>query len=310
MKNPAILLASLAAAGTLTAGQVSSSSFQGNTADLPGGRAANTGGTIVANLSTGAPALGSTATAGQIMLRHNYVGSLFDIREVDTTTASVSLPENSSLQITATAIMDDTTLLQPVGSIVAWAEVSPDHDATIDNLGLLNVGVVYQDSPQQITATIGGVTDLTPLTLTVIDTDPDNFAEYASDGIHDSWQVQFFGLPPNPMAAPHLDPDKDGSSTGEEFLFGFSPVDGRDRILLFIRPVPDTDPVQFVLVLNKVIPDRIYQIQSTAIPSGFNFVNLGDPFLSTTLENDAEAGPIIPPASIELLFFRVKVLLP
>ena len=46
--------------------------------------------------------------------------------------------------------------------------------------------------------------------LTVLNVNPDNFGIYAGDGVGDTWQVQYFGLPPNPAAGPLLDPDVDG----------------------------------------------------------------------------------------------------
>ena len=53
----------------------------------------------------------------------------------------------------------------------------------------------------------------------------DDLPGYSGDGIGDDWQVQYFGLPPNPAAGPLLDPDGDGQNNRYEWIAGLNPTD-------------------------------------------------------------------------------------
>lgn len=57
-----------------------------------------------------------------------------------------------------------------------------------------------------------------------------------TDGIDDSWQVQYFGQPPNPLAAPNADADGTGQNNLFKFIAGLNPLDG-SRFTLSILPV-------------------------------------------------------------------------
>ena len=58
----------------------------------------------------------------------------------------------------------------------------------------------------------------------MLDTIADNFGSYASDGIGDDWQNQFFGLD-NPDAGPSKDPDGDGDNNLYEYHARLLPND-------------------------------------------------------------------------------------
>ena len=96
--------------------------------------------------------------------------------------------------------------------------------------------------------------------LTVLNTNNDNLPGYDNDGIDDKWQKDYFGLPPNPNAAPSADPDGDGQANLLEFRTGYVPTDPNSR---FITRGLDVSGGNFQLELSRVQPGTRYVFQRT-----------------------------------------------
>jgi hypothetical protein len=198
----------------------------------------------------------SSVSSPAEVAKSGYVGQLFDVVSLQLNSTSSSVNETATLQLTAWQLLDDASFLAVNANSVTWSVVSGPISG-IDTNGLATAAAVYQNT----TATVQGVfTGLTgTLDLTVIDSIPDNFGSYAGDGIDDSWQVHFFGLPPNPQAGPNVDADGTGQTNLFKFIAGLDPTDPTSRFTLTILPVPG-QPGQKNLIFNPVVAGRTYVI--------------------------------------------------
>ena len=73
------------------------------------------------------------------------------------------------------------------------------------------------------------------------------------------WQKDYFGLPPNPNAAPAADPDGDGQTNLFEFTAGVIPNDPTPRFTPTVAPVPD-QPAQTKVIFIPRLTDRTYAV--------------------------------------------------
>jgi hypothetical protein len=248
-----------------------------------GGRISNAGATIVADTSTGGSFGGgvSNVTTSGFQMKPNYTGQLSDVENVTVAASPATVDEGGTRQFEAVATMDDgTTLTNPLSTIwefVGQAIVSldaPTRTAT--------AGIVFEDTPATVEATILGTTG--DLEVTILNINADNFAEYAGDGLDDGWQVNFFGTPPNTDAGPGENPDGDPFNNADEFLTGFSPVDGGDFLKLSLQSVSAGTAT---LVINKVIPGPIYTIWAgTDLSGSFPEVVTGSAYTYLAEETD------------------------
>lgn len=141
--------------------------------------------------------------------------------------------------------------------MVSWSIASgPLTD--IDSAGIATADTVYQNTAAVAQGEFEGMTG--QLSLTVLDTHPDNFGSYADDGLDDDWQFQFFGLN-NPSASPTVDADGDGQNNHFEFVAGVIPTDPLSRFQLEIHPVPG-QPTHRDIVFNPRLEDRSYTVTS------------------------------------------------
>lgn len=202
----------------------------------------------ITGISTAAPA--ETA-------RHGYIGQLYEVTGLALAATPTTVNEGGTLQLGASQLLDDATMIAVNTSAVAWS-VASGPLTSINATGLATAGIVYQNTAATAQGSYAGNTGTLP--LTVLDALPDNYGTYAGDGIADGWQFQYFG-PGNPDAAPGLDPDGDGQNNRFEFVAGIVPVDPLSRFLLRIEP----DPVQSTtkhLIFGPVIPGRSYTVES------------------------------------------------
>jgi hypothetical protein len=123
--------------------------------------------------------------------------------------------------------------------------------------GLATAGTVYQNSSASVQGTLAGKTGV--LVLTVLEAIGDNFGTYASDGLADDWQVQYFGVG-NPAAAPGQDPDGDGHTNLFEHNAGLDPTSSLSVFKLRLETVPG-QPNQLKLVFSPRLADRTYVVQ-------------------------------------------------
>ena len=228
-----------------------------------GGTRSGEGGTVVAETSTGETIAGFPAgeSAGGVRLVPNFTGQLYDPHALEVTAAPPTVGEGGTRQMTARLEMDDDSILPVSANTVAWSETSTALEE-ISTDGLVSAAHVYQDTPALVHGTWRAIPDPDGFELMVTNTGVDDFGDYAGDGLDDDWQVGYFGLPPNPDAAPAVDADSDGQDNRFEFLSGFSPVDPAARLVLSVVAV---DPAAGTadLQLNRMIPGRTYTLLST-----------------------------------------------
>jgi hypothetical protein len=211
--------------------------------------------TASGEFGTGSDAL-TASTA--YMNKGGFVGELYDIVALSVTAPpSNNLNEAASRQLGAAPLADDSTtlaLLDP--STVNWSIIGGPI-TSISSSGLATVGNVYQDT----LATVGGTAQSLSgqLNLTILNVTNDDFGAYANDGIDDSWQVQYFGQPPNPLAGPNADVDGTGQTNLFKFVAGLNPLDG-SRFTLSISAV-NGQPSQRNVIFQPLVSGRTYDVQ-------------------------------------------------
>jgi len=164
---------------------------------------------------------GTAAHSSSYAARSGFAGQLYDGLAITVPTLTVN--EGATRQLSATLVCDDQTTTALAGGSLTWSVLSGPVSA-VSGSGLATAGTVYQDS----TAYVSGVYQSfsATLELTVLNTHGDNFGAYASDGLPDAWQVQYFGLPPNPLAAAAATSAGNTLTNLQEFAFGMNPLQG------------------------------------------------------------------------------------
>ena len=218
-----------------------------------GGRSTSSNYTLDVSMEAGAA---TTSTSYQV--RSGFAGAIQDAVGLEISAAGLSLDEGSSRQLESHLRMDDDSLTAVAANEVIWSVLSGPLTG-INSSGLATSGLVYQDSPAVAQGSHAALTGT--LGLTVLDTISDNFGSYASDGLADDWQVQYFGQD-NPLAAPLLDPDGDGQNNAFEFTAGLIPTNPLSRFLLSIAPVPG-EPGQKNLIFEPVVAGRTYVVKTS-----------------------------------------------
>jgi len=254
------LLGVLLVAATARAGPRSSTSYYiaTDTTDNGGRRATSTAYTndgsmgMVAGISTVAsPA--ETAKSG-------YIGQLYDVPGLTLTAASLNVNEGATDQLGAWQTLDAATFLAIPATSVAWSVVSGPIGISV--AGVATAGSVYQNTPATAQGSYAGNTGI--LGLTVVNVNDDNYREYAGDGIGDSWQVQYFGQPPNATAGPTMDITGAGQNNLFKYIAGLNPTDRSASNAVFtlaIQPVPG-QPTQESLIFPPIFAGRTYTLKS------------------------------------------------
>jgi hypothetical protein len=190
-----------------------------------GGGTAGSSADYALNPSIGPGAAGSSAGYA---LRGGFSGMLSDTASLVLTAAgaAVSMNERATLQLEARIRYDDDTVAAfalPAASIT-WS-VTEGPLAAINSAGLATAGSVYQDTPATARVVYQGLER--SLLLTVRNLTNDDFGSYAADGLPDPWQVQYFGEAGLPtVAGADADPDADGLTNFQEYVFGMDPLLG------------------------------------------------------------------------------------
>ncbi len=222
-----------------------------STIGLGGGQSTSANYSIQATIGGVAPGFSSSTN---YLNKAGFQGQQYTIESLQISGTPDPAIEASDLQLIATGVADDQTEIHIDPSQVSWAAV--DGPITlIDSNGLSSLGNVFEDSAVQYQGDYAGLT--ASLTLTVLNVGTDDFGLYASDGLADSWQVQFFGLS-NPDAAPTSDPDRDLQSNAEEELAGFDPTDPRS---FFLVTITDFSMTNAAFSINRVLPGNDYVLE-------------------------------------------------
>lgn len=238
MFKPFTLLLTLAATcsvASVFAGSRSSASYS-VAAESSGAGGRRTSSASYANDSSIGEIVGvGTVAAPAVIARHGHVGQLYEVARLVLSANPTNVNEGATRQLAARAILDDATTLNLTGPAVAWSSVSGPI-LSISAGGLATAANVYESTP----ATVQGawLGKVATLGLRVLNVGNDDFGTYASDGIDDAWQVQYFGQPPNANAGPLVDFDRDGQTNFFEYTAGLVPTDAASRFSITIAPVP------------------------------------------------------------------------
>ena len=184
--------------------------------DLAGGR-----GTSANYTADDSSAPGTAGNSTNYSLRSGFTGQLVDAVSIALSASPATVNETASRPLAAALIFDDSTQSPVVADSVSWSVLSGPV-VTITGAGLATAGVVAEDSLATVRGAFNGFSGT--LTLTVVDSMPDNFGVYAGDGLPDAWQVQQFG-PASLQGGPNANPDHDVYDNLHEFAFGTDPRD-------------------------------------------------------------------------------------
>ncbi len=246
----------------------------------------------------------STSETPPELLKHGYIGQLYDVVGVQARTQPIAVDEGTTIRMVPRAQLDDGTQFVLMPDEVEWSVLEGNY--IIDPPGVIITGPVYAN--QRVVVGVRYQTIFsTPVTV-IANTDPDNFPPYDDDGLPDDWQVRRFGLS-NTNAAPEKDPDNDGQDNRHEYYADTIPTDPASRfrfditnqwgsVLLELSPIranrsysiefttnnilndffvpliekteQDIDGTRIVTVTNKVGNMRFYRVRiSTNSPAGF-----------------------------------------
>ena len=243
---------------------------------------------------------GAGSSAGYVN-RTGYAGQLGDVvaTAIELSAPQLTVNETSTLQISAEVVYDDLTTAVLDATDVTWS-VTSGPITGIDVNGLATAGTVYQDTAAVVQGDYQTFSDT--LGLTVMNTLPDNFGSYASDGIDDDWQVLYFGLD-NPLAAPTQDPDFDGQNNLFEFLAKVTPNDSASFFEIVAKAVPG-QPGQKEIVFDPRYVDRTYVVQTSTLLTAPSWSTLTP---SSVSDNGTERTVNDPNATGPRKFYRVLI---
>jgi len=204
---------------------------------------------------------GQHGTSAAYTLRSGFAGQLADAiaTALDITASPLTVNEGSTRQLSATLIFDDLSTTPLAATSITWS-VQSGPLSSISSGGLATAATVYQNTPATAQGTYQSLSNT--VALTVLNTLPDNFGSYTSDGIDDDWQVLYFSLPPNANAAPTADPDYDGQNNLFEFTAGIIPTNANSYFR--IEAADGTGlPNQKQIIFSPRLSGRTYTVQTS-----------------------------------------------
>ena len=225
-----------------------------------GGPSENGSGTIVndCSVATG-EASGQTAISPSLLSYSGFIGQFYDLTVGFGISAFQStIDENGTRQLVPYNLLDDNTGLAFDADQVNWS-ITAGPLTGIDTDGLASAGTVFEDTPSTVQATF--MSNTASFDLLVLDTLPDNFGAYDSDGLADTWQIHFFGQN-NPDAGPLQDPDGDGQNNLFERLAMVDPTDPDSAFDSYLRDCVGQLNEQDI-VFSPVFPERNYTVQQS-----------------------------------------------
>ena len=240
----------------------------------------------------------SSNGAGTQSAKQGYIGQLYDLVSVEASADPATVDESATRQLEAVGVFDDDTRGE-LESNPAWLVLSGPL-ASIDGSGLATAETVYEDTAADAAAAFFGLTGT--VALLVVNTNNDDFGTYAGDGVHDDWQVQFFGVG-NPDGEADQDPDMDGGDNTYEWATGTIPTNALSLFQMAIEEVVG-DPNQEDIVLDPTFIDRTYAVEGSEDAIG-NIWDLLDVVSETT--NGTELTVRHLNATNRFLLYRTRV---
>lgn len=237
----------------------------------------------------------STVESPAQTLKSGYMGQLYEVTEIQVDASPLVISEGESSQLSTEAFLDDGTTFTVPGSEVTWSILSGPVDSI--NEGLVTTGPVYQNT----NAKVQGSYQARPNTveMSVINVGADDFGLYGSDGLPDTWQIEYFGEG-NSDGSPGSDPDGDGQDNNFEFTAGLIPTDALSRFLLSVERVSG----QNLLTFAPVLSDRTY----TAMASLALAPDSWSPVSGGVVSGEGEQRTVTDPNSSEVKkFYIVKI---
>ncbi len=203
--------------------------------------------------------------------RHGYVAQLYDVAGVALSATPQNVDEGATRQVSASVLLDDDTHLTLASDDPHWTVAGWPLDA-ISAHGEVTAGIVYQDTNGVVQGTYQGSTGM--VALTVLNTNDDDYAGFAADGLPDFWQVAYFGTNNPTDAAPGADPDFDGGDNTYEYVTGTHPSNNTE--LFSITAVEHVSGIatQMDVSFDPVFGDRDYEVFSSASLTGGTWVAL------------------------------------
>jgi hypothetical protein len=230
--------------------------------------------------------------------KNGYIGQLTEVVSVSVTGTPASINQGATSQLSGVATLDDTTVSPLSGSDIAWSFVTYPLQS-VDGNGLATaVANVYAAPVDTVNGLYLGVTGSTGVQV---------LGPYANGGIPDSWQVQYFGQPPNANAAPTADADGTGQNNLFKYVAGLDPTNPASIFVLKIASVTG-QPTQKNLIFNPIASGRTYTIESrTNLVSG-SYAALGS--LSAPVTNVNQVTVTDLSATQTSKFYHVHISLP
>ena len=244
---------SLRTQGSATTGLRTSTSYNvvAESSDSGGRRTTSAAYTNVGSIGsvTGTSSAASPAETAKM----GYIAQLYDVTGLQLTASPATVSESGTRQLSAAQVLDDATTLAITGTSIIWS-MPKGPLVSISDTGLATAGIVGQNTSITVQGSYLGLSG--SLGLTVLDSIPDNFGSYASDGLPDSWQLQYFGSN-NPLAAPTADATGTGQNNLFKYTAGLNPIDPSSRFVTSVGPAAGSH----TLTISPRLSDRSYTIQ-------------------------------------------------
>lgn len=238
------------------------------------------------------------SSAAPDVARHGYIGQLYDVSSVAVTSTPVSINQGATSQLNGVAILDDSSVVALSGSDIAWGFFTYPIQS-ISGGGLLTASAnVYSAPLGTFNGSYLGIAGTNNLTV---------LGPYANGGIPDSWLVQYFGMPPNPNAAPNVDVDGTGQNNLFKYVAGLDPTNPASIFILKIVAVAG-QPGEKNLIYNPISGGRTYTPQfRTNLVGGVytNLTNISSPVTNINQVTITDTNAVEPQK-----FYRVSISFP
>ncbi|MFN0078158.1 MAG: hypothetical protein ACKVY0_17015 [Prosthecobacter sp.] len=240
----------------------------------------------------------ATASAPAETLKAGYVGQLTEVSTVQLAATPATVNEAATLQLAATATLDDATTVVLLGGDLNWSVVSGPI-TSINASGLATATNVYQDTAATVQGSYRGVSGT--LGLTIVNVGTDDLGLYASDSLPDAWQVQYFGQN-NPLAAPTADASGTGQNNLLKYTAGLIPTDRNSRLLTSVG-----GSGTHTITINPRLSDRTYTVQFSTTLSAGSWQTLS----GATIQDNGQTRTVTDPDAVSTRkFYRVQVSYP